>query len=139
MVGEETILATCFFPKPKLLSIGSIFIGDESLVGGLSKIGPNVRIGNKVSIQANVNVFPKVLIEDKVKVGASSTIETGCILRKKVRIGKYCHILKGIEIPEDTIIPNFTKISKQEDLLSFLSSQTSYKNPLKDRLADLQP
>ncbi len=110
VLGEKTILASSLVPKNGVLKTGTIRIGDFTVLGGLSKVGPGTNIGNHVFIQADVSISKSVEIKDHVFIGAMSCISSYVVIENNVNIGTNCiippHTLlkEGTNIPDNTIL-----------------------------------
>jgi len=72
-VGMHASLVSHFINKGKLV-LGPISIGENSLVGAWSKVGPSCEIGDEAFISAEVNICPGATVPNNFKVGRASEI-----------------------------------------------------------------
>jgi UDP-3-O-[3-hydroxymyristoyl] glucosamine N-acyltransferase len=75
--------------------IGSNFRGEGS------EIGPQVFIGNEVTIGKGTIVYPGAVIEDQVVIGENSIIHSNVVIRKECVIGNNVQIHAGTVIGAD--------------------------------------
>lgn len=98
LIGEYAHLVCSYQPRPGILDVGDIVIGDAVLVGAYTQLGPGVRIGSGCVLEHAVRVGPHSTI------GAASRIGAGTAVYNRVRIGDHVTIGKGCLIPSGTVI-----------------------------------
>jgi acetyltransferase-like isoleucine patch superfamily enzyme len=74
LVGEFVHLACSYQPRPRLLVVDDIVIGDGVLVGAHSLLAPGARVGNRCIIEHAVSIGAHVTIGDNVHVGAGAPV-----------------------------------------------------------------
>jgi len=108
LVGEYVHLICSYQPKPKLLVVGTIEIGDRVLVGAHSHVGPGVRIGADCILEYRVCVGAHATVGAGTRIGAGSSLYNSVHIGAGVRIGKGCLIPSGAMIPDGTRLPDGT-------------------------------
>jgi len=110
LVGEFVHLICSYQPRPKLLVVGSIDIGDRVLVGAHGHLGPGVRIGADSILEYGVRVGAHSTIGAGTRVGAGSSLYNSVRIGAGVKIGKGCLIPSGAVIPDGASIPDGTVV-----------------------------
>jgi len=108
LVGEYAHLACSLQPRPGLLLVGRIVIGDDCLVGAHSRLTAGVTIGSRCVLEHGVALAPRVTVGDGSRIGAGTTIYSGVRIGRGVTVGKNCCIAAGAVIPDGSRIPDFT-------------------------------
>jgi acetyltransferase-like isoleucine patch superfamily enzyme len=106
LIGEHAHLVCSYQPRPSVLVVDAIDIGDEVLVGAYSVLAPGVRIGSRSILEHQVNVAAHVTIGEGTRIGAGSCIYNAARVGSNVSIGKHCIILAGSVIPDGTAVPH---------------------------------
>jgi len=112
IIGEHVTITASLQPRPNSLIIADVYIGDNSMIGGLSGISPGVSIGNDAKIGVNTLVGPSVTIGNGVTIGANTSIAPNCTIGNKVRIGISCTLIDKCTIPDNMRIPKGTTVTK---------------------------
>jgi UDP-3-O-[3-hydroxymyristoyl] glucosamine N-acyltransferase len=112
LVGEYAHLIGSYQPRPGLLLVADIVIGDRVLVGAYGQIGPGARIGSGTILEHEVRVGAFATIGPDCRIGAGTAIYNSVRIGPGARIGKRCLIAKnvvippGARIPDGTVLPN---------------------------------
>jgi UDP-3-O-[3-hydroxymyristoyl] glucosamine N-acyltransferase len=110
LVGEYAHLACSFQPRPGLLIVAPIVIGDDTLVSAYCHIAPGASIGSRCILEHAVAVGPSALIGDDSRIGAGTTIYRMARIGREVSIGKHCVIPAGCCIGAGERIPDGTTL-----------------------------
>lgn len=116
LVGEYAHLVCSYQPRPKLLVVGSIVLGDRVLVGAYSRLAPGVRVGDDCLLEYAVTIGAHTTIGPGSRIGAGSSIYNSVRIGAGVAIGKGCLVSSGSEIPDGTKIPDGTVVGRKRDL-----------------------
>ncbi len=108
LVGEYVHLICSYQPRPKLLVVGLIDIGDRTLVGAHGHLGPGVRIDADCILEYGVSVGAHTTIGAGTRIGAGSSLYNSVRIGAGVRIGKGCLIPSGAVIPDGARLPDGT-------------------------------
>jgi acetyltransferase-like isoleucine patch superfamily enzyme len=108
LVGEYAHLICSYQPRPGLLIVGDIVIGDDTLIGAYSHLGPGVVIGSRCILEHATAVGARTWIGDDTRIGAGTAIYNGASIGSNVSIGKNCMIPTGAVIGEGARIPDGT-------------------------------
>lgn len=111
LVGEYAHLACSYQPRPGLLVVAAIAIGDDTLVGAYCHLAPGVTVGSRCLLEHAVVVSTRTVIGDDSRIGAGTTIYTGARIGRNVSIGKHCLIPSGAVIEDGARIPDFTVLA----------------------------
>lgn len=108
LVGEYAHLICSYQPRPGVLIVARIAIGDDSLVGGYAHLAPGVTIGSRCVIEHAVAIGARTAVGDGSRIGAGTTIYSAVRIGRGVRVGKNCLIPSGAIIADDACIPDGT-------------------------------
>ncbi|HEV8511447.1 MAG TPA: DapH/DapD/GlmU-related protein [Gemmatimonadales bacterium] len=111
VVGEYAHLICSYQPRPGVLIVAEVVIGDDSLVGGYSHVAPGVRIGSRCVLEHAVVIGARTTIDDDSRIGAGTTVYNAARIGRNVRIGKNCLIPSGSVIADGVQIPDGTVLS----------------------------
>lgn len=106
LLGEFVHLAPAYQPRPKLLVVADIVIGDAVLIGAHSVLAPGASVGHRSILEHAVSIGAHVVIGDDVRIGGGSTLYTGVRVGNRAVIGKACVIPAGTVIPAGAVIPD---------------------------------
>ena len=106
LVGEYAHLISSYQPRPGVLIVADVVIGDDSLVGGYSHLAPGARIGSRCVIEHAVAIGARSSIGDDSRVGAGTAIYSAVRIGRDVMIGKNCMIASGTVIADGARIPD---------------------------------
>ena len=112
LIGEYVHLVCSYQPRPKLLVVGRIEIGERVLVGAYSHLAPGVRIGAECLLEYGVRVGANTTVGPGTRIGAGSSIYNSVRIGAGVTIGKGCLIPSGAEIPDGAKIPDGTVVTR---------------------------
>ena len=112
LIGEYVHLVCSYQPRPKLLVVGSIDIGDRALVGAYSHLAPGVRVGADCLLEYGVRVGAHTTVGAGTRIGAGTSIYNSVTIGAGVTIGKGCLIPSGAEIPDGAKIPDGTIVKR---------------------------
>ncbi|HSJ14802.1 MAG TPA: DapH/DapD/GlmU-related protein [Longimicrobiales bacterium] len=110
LVGEYAHLVCSYQPRPGLLIVACIAIGDDALVGAYSHVAPGAVIGARCILEHGTVIGAGTRIGADTRIGAGTTIYNGARIGSDVTIGKNCLIptraviAAGTRIPDGTII-----------------------------------
>jgi len=108
LIGEYAHLICSYQPRPGVLIVARIVIGDDSLVGGYSHLAPGVTIGSRCVIEYAVAIGARTVIGDDSRIGAGTTVYNAARIGRHVFIGKNCLIPSGAIIADGARIPDGT-------------------------------
>jgi len=108
LVGEYAHLICSYQPRPGVLIVARIIIGDDSLVGGYAHLAPGVTIGSRCVIEHAVAIGARTAIGDDSRIGAGTTIYNAARIGRRVVVGKNCLVPSGAIIADDVRIPDGT-------------------------------
>jgi len=106
VIGEFAHLVTSYQPRPHVLIVGEIDIGDDVLIAGYCHLAMGVRIGDGSILEHEVRVGPGCVVGNSARVGhgtllcARSQVGVGAI------IGSRCLILADTVIPDGARVPD---------------------------------
>lgn len=126
-IGNLVTIGTNICKIDNTVLVKSIKIGNGSMIGRLSILGPGVKIGDDCDIGVRNTFGIGVTLENRVKVGAEVKVLHYCRLQEDVRIGNFCtigercKIGKGISLPDGVHLPAKKNFETQSDLDKFLS------------------
>lgn len=112
LIGEYAHLICSYQPRPGVLIVAPVTIGDDSLVGGYCHVAPGATIGSRCVLEHAVAVGARTTIGDDSRIGAGTTIYNAVRIGRQVLIGKNCLIPVGAVIPDDTRIPDGTIVTR---------------------------
>lgn len=110
LIGEYVHLICSYQPRPKLLVVGPITIGDRVLVAAYTHLGPGVRIDADCILEHGVRVGAHATIGAGTRIGAGSSLYNSVRIGAGVRIGKGCLIPSGAVIVDGADIPDGTVV-----------------------------
>ena len=110
LVGEFVHLICSYQPRPGLLVVDRIEIGDHVLVGAYSHVGPGVRIGPRCLLEYAVRVGAHTTVGEGTRIGAGTSIYNSVRIGAGVSIGKGCLIPSGAVIPNGARVPDGTVV-----------------------------
>lgn len=108
LLGEHVHVICSYQPRPGLLVVGRVAIGDDVLVGGYSHLGPGCEIGSGTVIGYDVKLEPRVRIGSDCHIGAGAVLHRGACIGNGVRIGKSCRVPEHARIPDGAVITDHT-------------------------------
>lgn len=111
LVGEYAHLICSYQPRPGVLIVAPVVIGDDSLIGGYSHLAPGVTVGSRCVIEHAVAIGARTTIGDDSRIGAGTTVYNTVRIGRHVVVGKNCVIPSGSIIDDDTRIPDGTVLS----------------------------
>jgi len=111
LVGEYAHLACSYQPRPGLLVVADIVIGDDSLVSAYCHLAPGVTVGSRCVLEHAVAISARTVIGDDSRIGAGTTIYTAARIGRNVSIGKNCLIPSGAVVADGARIPDFTVLA----------------------------
>ncbi len=107
-VPEGTIALICDEPYLNLAKLSKLFApevieldGEKPVVGGFTKVMPNVYIGKGSVIGSNCTIMAGAYIGDNVKVGNNTIIHPNVVIYRDCNIGSDCIIHAGTVIGSD--------------------------------------
>ncbi len=108
--------------------VGHMVIIGPSIIGENSEIGVGAAMGIRVKLGNHVKVLPRAGVGHGVKIGDGSTVGQMSHIGTKVTIGP------AIDIPAGANIPNGAVLLTQDDVNSFISSETELLNQIRETL-----
>lgn len=106
VVGEHAHLVCSYQPRPGLLLVDDIVVGDDCLIGAYSHIGPGATIGSRSIVEHGVVVGGWVRVGEDVRVGAGTAIYNRARIGKGASIGKNCLIPSKAVIADGARVPD---------------------------------
>ncbi len=107
-VPEGTIALICDEPYLNLAKLSKLFApevieteGEKPLIGGFTKVMPNVYIGKGSTIGSNCTIMAGAYIGDNVKIGNNTIIHPNVVVYRDCNIGSDCIIHAGTVIGSD--------------------------------------
>ncbi len=108
LIGEYAHLICSYQPRPGILIVAPVSIGDDSLVGGYSHVAPGATVGSRCIIEHGVGIGARTTVGDDSRIGAGTTIYNAVRIGRGVTIGKNCVIPSGATIVDGTHLPDGT-------------------------------
>lgn len=108
--------------------VGHMVIIGPSIIGENSEIGVGAAMGIRVKLGNNVKVLPRAGVGHGVRIGDGSVIGQMSHIGTKVTVGP------GLNIPAGANIPNGAVLLTQEDVESYISSETELLNQIRETL-----
>ena len=120
-VGRNTVIH-----HPELVNLYGCTIGDDCMVGSFTEIGPGVKIGNRVRVQAHCYIPSHVEVADDVFIGPHARflndkypplgyfLET--FVEEEVVIGGGATILPGVRLGKGCVIAAGAVVTKSTEL-----------------------
>lgn len=111
LVGEYAHLVCSYQPRPGLLLVSDITIGEDSLIGAYTHVGPGAVIGSSCTLGHSVVLGGWTTVGDGARIGAGTTIYNRARIGADAQIGKHCFIPtgavieSGARIPDGTVLP----------------------------------
>ncbi len=102
LVGEFVQIVCAYQPRPGLLHLEGIVIGDGVLIGAHSVLAPGARVGDHSVIEYDVTIGARATVGAHAHIGSGTRIFTGARVGHGVVMGKGCLVLAGATIPDDT-------------------------------------
>ena len=118
LVGEYAHLVNSYQPRPGLLLVADITIGDDSLVGAYAHVGPGAVIGSRCTLEHGVVVGGWTRVGDGARIGAGTTIYNRARIGADAVIGKNCLIPAGAVVEEGARVPDGTVLPLRPALQS---------------------
>lgn len=119
-LGDNILLGTNQVnPDQKVLVVGKIKIGDNSIfnqgctVGGKTTIGQNCIIGFESAMGFGNTLGDNVKLGERTTIGHCNRIAADVTIGFTSKIGNFCIIEEGVEIPEMTEIPSYSLVTKE--------------------------
>ena len=113
MIGECAHLATSLQPRPGILIVAPISIGDDTLVGAYCHLGAGATIGSRCVLEHAVCVAPRAVIEDDVRIGAATVVYASARVGRGATIGKHCVILARSTVADGASVPDGTMYGRR--------------------------
>jgi carbonic anhydrase/acetyltransferase-like protein (isoleucine patch superfamily) len=111
LVGEYAHLVSSYQPRPGLLLVGDITIGDDTLIGAYTHVGPGAAIGSGCTVGHGVALGGWTTVGDGVRIGAGTTVYNRVRIGADAEIGKNCFIPTGAVIERGARVPDGTVLS----------------------------
>jgi UDP-3-O-[3-hydroxymyristoyl] glucosamine N-acyltransferase len=120
LIGEYAHLSCSLQPRPGLLIVAPISIGDDTIVSAYCHLAPGARIGSRCTIEHAAVIGPRTTIGDDTTIGASTVIYGHAQIGCRVRIGRHCVLPTGTTVPDGarlsdgTIVPTAGHVELRE-------------------------
>ena len=108
LIGEFAHLACSYQPRPGLLIVADITIGDDALVSAHCHLAPGATVGARCRLEHAVGVGAGTTIGDDCRIGAGTVIYNRVRIGRGVTIGKHCMIPTGSVIADGARVPDGT-------------------------------
>ena len=112
VIGEYAHLVTSFQPRPRVLVVGEIEIGNDVLIAGYCHLAMEVRIGSGVVLEHEVRVGPGCEIGSAARVGQGTRLCARVQVGAGAVVGRGCLVLAGTVIPEGARVPDGTVLGE---------------------------
>ena len=116
-IGKDTVIH-----HPELVNLYGCTIGDDCMIASFTEIGPGVKIGDRVRIQAHCYIPSHVEIADDVFIGPYARFLNdkyppfGCFLdifvEERVVVGGGTTILPGVRLRRECVIAAGAVVTK---------------------------
>lgn len=111
-IGSEVLLSTHLALDANIHILKKLFIGDNTQIQARSCIAPGCKIGDNVIIGFENLLSVDVEIGDNTRTGVNSIIHYGAKIGRNCRIGHGVIIDEYTVIPDDSMIEDFTHVTK---------------------------
>lgn len=111
VVGEYAHLACSMQPRPGLLVVAPIAIGDDTLVSAYCHLAPGAVIGSRCVIEHAVAIGPLATVGDDARIGAGSAIYGAARIGRGAVIGKHCVLFSGTAVSDGERVPDGSMLS----------------------------
>ncbi len=118
LVGEYAHLVCSYQPRPGVLVVADVVIGDNSLVSGYCHLAPGATVGSRCIIEHAAAIGAHSTIGDGARIGAGTAIYNRVQIGREAIVGKNCVIPSGSAIPEGARLPDGTVFSENRELLT---------------------
>jgi acetyltransferase-like isoleucine patch superfamily enzyme len=118
MVGEYAHLVCSFQPRPGLLLVAPVTVGEDTLISAYCHLAPGVSVGSRCTLEHAVAIGPRTRIGDDTTVGASTVIYGSARIGRNVAIGRHCVIASGTIVPDGARLPDGTMLPLGERIHS---------------------
>jgi len=108
LVGEFAHLACSYQPRPGLLVVAGIRIGDGVLIGAHSVLCAGCRVGARSIVEYHVSIGAHTTIGEDCRIGAATLILNKVRVGRGAHIGKSCVIASGAVVPDGARLPDGT-------------------------------
>lgn len=143
-LSNKATIGTNIVQHDGTILVDSIKIGDRSVVGHLTMIGPGVVMGKDVEVNPGCVIGLHTFLDDGVVVKAYSGIDSFVKIGARTVIGSMTYIGAGVTIapnltiPPGISIPAKTKITCQEDVAFFAEHIKRAKTHQRDRIRQIK-
>ena len=143
-LSNKATIGTNIVQHDGTILVDEIKIGDRSVVGHLTMIGPGVELGKDVEVNPGCVIGLHTFLDDGVKVKAYSGIDSFVKIGARTVIGSMTYIGSMVTIAPDLIIPpgitipSKTKITCQEDVAFFVEHIKQAKTNQKNRVRQFE-
>jgi carbonic anhydrase/acetyltransferase-like protein (isoleucine patch superfamily) len=110
--------------------VDSVTLGNKTMLGHMTMVAPGCHIGNDSEIGVGCAIGLRVSIGDKTRIGPTTTVNHGAQLGNDIDVGTMSYIgikvriVDGIKLPGGSNIPEGSEITSQEQVESFISSES---------------
>ncbi len=143
-LSNKATIGTNIAQHDGTILVDAIKIGDRSVVGHLTMIGPGTELGKDVEINPGCIIGLHAFLDDGVKVKAYSGIESFAKIGARTVIGSMTYIGSRVTIAPDLVIPAGitipakTKITCQEDVAFFVEHIKQAKTHQRNRIKQIK-
>lgn len=103
VIGILNIISCHHSPNKKLHCHGKVIIGENTLVGGNSRLAAPITIGKNVVVGAFTEMLTNISIGDNAKIGAKCVLAPGASIPANVIIKTNSYITHDMDIQEGEI------------------------------------
>ncbi|MBX7174051.1 MAG: hypothetical protein K1X72_23975 [Pyrinomonadaceae bacterium] len=142
-LSNKATIGTNIVQHDGTIIVEAIKIGDRSVVGHLTMIGPGVEMGKDVEVNPGCIIGLHTFLDDGVKVKAYSGIDSFTRIGARTIIGSMSYIGPMVTIAPDLVIPAGitipakTKITCQEDVAFFAEHIKQAKTHQRNRIRQI--
>lgn len=112
LIGEHAHLACSFQPRPGLLVVADITIGDDTLIGAYCHLAPGATVGSRCIVEHAAVIGAGSRIGDGARIGAGSALYNRVRIGADAVIGKNCVVPSGTVVPPGSRIPDGTVVGR---------------------------
>jgi len=110
LVGEFAHLVCSYQPRPAVLTVDEIVIGDEVMIGAYSHLGPGARIEDRTIVEYDVFIGAGTVIGSDCRIGSGTRIYNAARIGRGVVIGKDCILPTGAVVADGATIAEGTRL-----------------------------
>ncbi len=129
--NKATLGTNLYTPNVGKILVGSITLGNDSLLGHSAIFGTDAKLGDRAEIGMGALVGIRVRLEADSSIGAGAGIDHETQIGESTSVGPFAYIGQGVQIsnritiPAGAYVPAGVAIRRQEDFDDLLNAETS--------------